>query len=423
MTTRNSHTAVRPQRISSAVRPQRIRSLDGLRGVAALSVLIHHSLIVTFPQLRDIYSGTKPIEPAGSVDWWLTHSPLHLAWLGAESVYVFFILSGMVLMFPIIGACDFSWRRYYPSRLIRLYIPVWASLVFVVALTLAVLSLSPGASPPPFDEREYLLNPLRIVRDAILITGVSQLDGVLWSLRWEVLFSLLLPLYAVVALKWRHLWHAKLAAVLALAIVGTIVLTLNSLLGPAFFYMAMFGLGAVMAAELGRLRGWAEGINASSRPSLAWGAILVTAATLLGLYWIVLLASPEASVLAATRIGTFVGAGLLVFIAAFQALARRLLEGGPGRWLGRISFSLYLTHAIIIEVVSVSLSAPARPWTILIAIPIALLTAELFQRLVEAPSHTLAQRVKNRPIKSREQGKVVARRQDHQGTGPHTTIQ
>ena len=39
-----------------------------------------------------------------------------------------------------------------------------------------------------------------VVRDAVLLFGTGWLDSPLWSLQWEVLFSLLLPLYLLVAL-------------------------------------------------------------------------------------------------------------------------------------------------------------------------------------------------------------------------------
>ncbi|WP_368259248.1 acyltransferase family protein, partial [Blautia wexlerae] len=71
----------------------RLRSLDGLRGLAAVIVLVHHALLV-IPALAAPYYG-QTVQPG--LPWLLVHTPLHLLWAGTEAVYLFFILSGLVL--------------------------------------------------------------------------------------------------------------------------------------------------------------------------------------------------------------------------------------------------------------------------------------------------------------------------------------
>jgi peptidoglycan/LPS O-acetylase OafA/YrhL len=372
---------------------QRLASLDGLRGVAALSVLVHHTLIVAYPELRAIYSSTDPIEPFGSWQWWLTHSPLHLFWLGAESVYIFFILSGVVLVLPVVRASKFNWYRYYPSRMVRLYIPVWASLIFVIAVTMVMISLG---NQGLFGAREELLNPTRILRDAVLFTGVSNIDGVLWSLRWEVLFSALLPAYVLFACKFRHLWWLKIVLLFAAAFLSSAGVGITGLKAEAMFYLSMFAIGALLAAEMDRVRAWAQRIEDAPTRILKWTALIVIAAVLLSAHWFVLLLSPSASVLSSTRALSMVGAALVVFVAAFHPSTKRALESNFSRWLGRISFSLYLTHAIVVEVLVEIFPFELRILTLPIAAALAFGVAEVFQRLVEAPSHRLAQAIKRK---------------------------
>ncbi len=72
----------------------RYRSLDGLRGVAALVVVVHHCLLTSIV-LAATYRG-------GTTSGWglselLTRTPLHLLWDGTGMVLVFFVLSGFVL--------------------------------------------------------------------------------------------------------------------------------------------------------------------------------------------------------------------------------------------------------------------------------------------------------------------------------------
>jgi peptidoglycan/LPS O-acetylase OafA/YrhL len=372
---------------------QRLPSLDGLRGIAASSVLVHHALIVTFPQLRDVYSSAFPISPFGSWEWWLTHSPLHLLWLGAESVYVFFILSGIVLVLPVLRSTQFDWRRYYPSRLIRLYLPVWVSLGFAVLVTLA---LGRVVSDGLFESRAHLLTPTRIALDAVLVVGVSNIDGVLWSLRWEVLFSLLLPLFVLVAVKLRSMLWIKLATLAALVLVSTVGLGLRGTAASTVFYLSMFAVGALMAAEMKRLRSWAAHIESHAHARVWWTALILTAATLVGSHWALLLLSPPESVLLGARTLSLVGAALVVFIGAFHPLTRRLLESTPAQWLGRISFSLYLTHAIVVEAAVEVLPGDLEALAIPLGIIASFGVAVLFQRLVETPSHRLAQAIKHR---------------------------
>jgi uncharacterized membrane protein len=73
----------------------RVRSLDGLRGVAALIVVVHHALL-TSPTLARVNYGAVPGSVHGFL-WWMTYTPLHLIWAGPEAVFVFFVLSGFVL--------------------------------------------------------------------------------------------------------------------------------------------------------------------------------------------------------------------------------------------------------------------------------------------------------------------------------------
>lgn len=107
----------------------RVGALDGLRGLAALVVVFHHVLMSNphFPAPEG--DGSVVMDKA----WFMTWSPLHLFWEGTVAVMVFFVLSGYALSLASYRT-PASWLAYYPSRLVRLYVPVALSLVVALAL-------------------------------------------------------------------------------------------------------------------------------------------------------------------------------------------------------------------------------------------------------------------------------------------------
>ena len=173
---------------------RRVRSLDGLRGLAALIVVAHHSLL-TGRSFAAPYMGSGGGRfPA--VQWWLTSTPLHIVWAGQEAVLVFFVLSGFALACATEGRA-ISWPAYYSGRLVRLYLPVWAALgVGALAFELVPRVSSPHASWWLNDHAKPLTRGL-LLHDALVVRGTNWLVSPLWSLKWEVLFSLLLPLAVV----------------------------------------------------------------------------------------------------------------------------------------------------------------------------------------------------------------------------------
>jgi peptidoglycan/LPS O-acetylase OafA/YrhL len=73
--------------------------------------------------------------------------------------------------------------------------------------------------------------------------------------------------------------------------------------------------------------------------------------------------------------------------------ARSGLSTRAPQWLGKVSFSLYLTHLPIL--VALVYLFGDQNWGLVAAvgIPVSVAVAWLFNRFVEAPSHRLAKRV------------------------------
>lgn len=360
---------VRSPRSLDAERSEgRVASLDGLRGIAAVVVLVHHALLLT-PTFFAAYVGTAESGPQQGV-WWLTHTPLHIFWAGDEAVLVFFVLSGLVLTLPAMRWDRQGWLTYYVRRIPRLYLPVWASLVLATALAWAVpRGPVPGSSLP-----ETATGPTleRLVVDAFLLTGPSGLNGPLWSLRLEVIFSLLLPVFVALALVFRR-WLLPVTVVSLLVTAGGFTFG-----NPMAAYLAVFAVGVALAVEWDR-------IGAIIRPTHSWrGALLLLGAVVLLMNrWLV--PTPLSTSL------TVVGAVLLVLAFGWSPPARRLGNSRAIQHLGRLSFSLYLVHWPVVVTVTLVLGSDA-PGILQVGagVLVSLLVAELFYRLVEAPSHTFA---------------------------------
>ena len=355
----------------------RLTSLDGLRGVAAFVVLMHHSLL-TIPSLAGAYYPGRPIRGLGEL--LLTYSPVHIVWAGTEAVYLFFILSGFVLALPSArGPRD--WNRYFPSRLVRLYVPVWAAVVFGLVTTLLVHRTGHQPSAWINDHNpSYGLHSL--LSDGTLLGGISGVLTQLWSLQWEIVFSILLPLYLFISPRIRA----------RSMILGCLVLILVGSLGTnqSLIHLPMFGIGVAFAKGWPSLLRFAERVNAKSWQWAFWGAVAIVSVVLTTAYW---LPGPSTThFYNASRVVIVLGAMGFMLLGALSPAARFLLTLPPIRVLGTMSFSLYLVHEPI--VVSLAYLLPHSPG---LAIPLGVVLSLgigwAFYRVVEKPVSALSRRI------------------------------
>jgi peptidoglycan/LPS O-acetylase OafA/YrhL len=389
----------------------RVSALDGLRGIAALVVLIHHCLLVS-PGLADPYQTSH--KAASGLAAWLTYTPLHLFWSGTEAVFLFFILSGFVLAMPWVNGRGPRWRAYYPSRLVRLYLPIWACLALSLILTHVTQRHSIlGAS---WWLNEHATSPhgaSDALKGATVLHQAGWINDSLWSLRWEVLFSLLLPLYLLLARRLCRWWPAVLVVLLVLIGVGSYGgLGLNENFAAYAHYMPMFGIGVLMAYATPQLRGWAARIT-----TRMWVIGLIASAVLIDSSWYVAAFlnghSRRVADAVAEPVAILAAAGLL-FVVLYWRPAAAGCNTTMVQWLGRRSFSLYLIHEPIVVTIGFALGGRRGALTAALAIPAALVAAELFFRFVESPCHRLSRALRSRlntrsePLRDPARGEPVA---------------
>lgn len=353
--------------------PGRLKALDGLRGLAAVVVVVHHSALIS-PALAAAYRGGPGARGWAAV---LSYSPLHLPWAGAEAVVLFFVLSGLVLTLPFLGRRP-DWTAYYPRRALRLYLPVWAAVAVAAVWWLLVPREADAGFSWWVNWHDRPLD-LATVLDQLSLLGENRsLDSVLWSLKWEVWFSLLLPLYLYLAVGWRRGLAVKVVVLLVLVEVGVQTGT------DALRYLPVFGLGVLLAVERDRLVRLAQGLTRRGNVVL-----LVVSLLLLDAAWLTRLGNRAAPAVA-------VGAVLLVALFLTWGPAIRVGERRPVQWLGRVSFSVYLLHEPVVISVAYLFGTTDVLLVLAVALPVSLLLAEVFYRAVELPAHRLSRRVGRR---------------------------
>ena len=364
---------------------RRLTELDGLRGVAALVVVVFHLSLIAQPYLD---TNTK-----GDIWWWITDSPLRIATAGTQAVLLFFVLSGLVVALPALRP-GFSWKKYYSSRLVRLYIPSWAGLALAAILIFVIPRPSSAAvSGSWLSTTNARSTPIAtLLADATLMKVGNGADNVLWSLRWEILFSVLLPLFVLAAVLIRRFWIPAIIACVAITATAQ-----GSHTDPRM-YLPVFFIGTLMAMHLDEIRRWSN-----SRGRAFW-------ATTLGLSLACLVGSQTLGFLAPSWsvwghiLWSLVGLGAagIVFCAIGSPGVSTALNRRVPQFLGRNSFSLYIVHVPILATLAYAFG-DAQWWLVgLVGVPASIAFAVVFRRYIELPSHRLAHAIGARVVRRRQ---------------------
>ncbi|MEJ3403305.1 acyltransferase [Rathayibacter sp. YIM 133350] len=369
--------------------PTRLTSLDGLRGASAVVVVAYHALLVSPTAAAIVMGNLTP--PKGTMWEALFTSPLRLFFSGNEAVFIFFVLSGFVLTKQVQRRPAFDWAAYYPSRLVRLYLPAAASVALALALELAFHRSRTGSPSIWVQFYTYPTFDWKMPIQAIdLFSGIPDFNSPLWSLRWEILFSLLLPVFVLIAHR-----SVRFAWITVAAMPVLVWLGLEYTVMP-LVYLPAFAIGVALTVLLG------DGSRSTPRRqglvrNLAWLALTILSLAMLVAHWLTaraLLGLPELQNVISSLV--ILGAAGVVAIAARWAPVIRLLSSAFPAWLGRISFSLYLIHVPVL--IACANLLHVLPWylVVLIAVTSSFALAVVFMRLVESPSHRLAKLIASR---------------------------
>jgi peptidoglycan/LPS O-acetylase OafA/YrhL len=349
-----------------AQRRQRLAGLDGLRGLAALYVVVNHVFLRAFPGY--------PVDRAPVWAGWFIY--------GRFAVVVFIVLSGFSLA---LSPAHRRWRldavsRFARRRARRILPAYWAALVFSLAVAWLIVP-APGQGVP--DAKSVLVNGL-LVQNLVL---THSPNGAFWSMAVEAQLYVLFPLLLLMVRRWGAIVMvaAVTLVVAAVGVVGPHVSALhNFVIQSPPDLAALFAVGVLSAGIVG---------GSSARRSWPWAGLALAAAvpvlatiwwqgsvwTLDHLFWVDLALGPAvACLLAALATGR-------------PAPLLRLLDARPMRNLGSSSYSLYLTHGPIVVVVYEKIVAgrvrqgvPAFVVSLALVLPVTIMFARVFAAVFES---------------------------------------
>jgi peptidoglycan/LPS O-acetylase OafA/YrhL len=332
-----------------------VPALDGIRGLAMLLVLMCHA-------------SQERVRPASFIDF---------DGCGYRGVFLFFVLSAFLLTKCVLDTDEkwltrpIFWQNYFVRRCLRIYPLYTATLLVCLALDRRHTD----------DPRHFITSVRSVVEHLFLVRGV----GVFWSVPVEFKYYFLLPPIAFTFAFFKRAPRTTVAVSLACVIWLHIVLASPPGLSLAP-YLCFFLLGSLAAFVQWQLD------HLDSRASRLW---LTSGAALCALLAAVDLAMPDgashafgwpnpSSTLQMHFLATAVGWTAFILGTLNGPSAVRTFFGSRVMvWLGKISFSAYLGHMLVLRVAVHYLNSGALAWILFMVATLTL--ASCSYTLIERP--------------------------------------
>lgn len=335
----------------------RLQYLDFLRFVAATLVLFQHLFELTY---HEFFGGFLALGP------------------GVMGVVLFFFISGYVIPFSVRNR--FSVGSFVTRRFFRLY-PAFA-------FTLLIIIVGDLLNLPGFDGSLSAVGLDGFISNLLFLpdfTGHVFLLGVAWTLTIEI-FWYLSFLIIFLVFRYRYIFE--------LAILSSLVMLALSAMSVGFEWRMPFGrMGMLNAAMIGYAacamhQGWMTKQKFAMAFAVFTVAMLVSQYVAFGYF-----EHPNISLLNSLFAWSIATIIFAVFILSERAQTSVIANSATFAWLGMVSYSIYLNHAIILRL----LVGQIDPLAVLILTPAltALLSAVMFY-YVEKPGMRIGKQVAGR---------------------------
>ncbi len=383
-------------------RSERIESLDSIRGLAALQVVVHHSLLI-IPLFWSSMS-TRSLQKGEALSNLFTFSPLHTLWAGQEAVILFFVLSGFVLSMPYYKNSPVDYPGFFIKRVFRIYFPY---LIALIIGTIGNVIFNSHARIPHLSDWFNDIWCISMTRkdwsDFLLLKAAAFHNVVtsLWTIPIEIKVSLFFPLFVLI------LRRLGIAGSLLLLFGNVAFYMIGKRLGfqekvadfSLFYYLTFFLTGAIVCKYRSSL------IEFVDKLSFKQVILLIILAILLYTYswniqWLPVSLLQWAEKL--PRDYAVCLAGVIFIIICISHKAPQWINGRYLILLGRISFSLYLIHPIVIGVVGFLLGNTLPLfWLVLLCILASLACAMPVSKYIEIPLQNAGRDI-SRSLKKRK---------------------
>ena len=389
---------------SSETSPRlRLEFLDGMRGLAALYVVVGHSVLLVTSRMSVAlhWQYDSHMFPT------LMQTCLHSLELGHYAVALFIVLSGYCLMMPVVRSKNDELSGgiggYLKRRAWRILPPYYATLV--VSL---ILMVGMSESRSPNDEWRQMMLPLytpgTLISHLLLVHNLREdwifkINGALWSVatEWQI--------YFVFAFALLPFWR-RFGIIATLIVSFAIGLTPHFLLHQRFdaacpWFVGLFAMGMSGASVTFGSRQ----VEVTLRERMPWGTLATSG-------FIVLLVITAKSALIGSRpwaadilmglvsVCTILGCARTAMRRPIQpTIALNIFDSRPAVALGRFSYSLYLVHVPVLIFARYHILAFLEPSPALLGIlllgvvPISVGLAYLFYLVFERRFTSVPQRV------------------------------
>lgn len=349
-----------------------VAPLDGLRGIAVLTVVAFHAAYLT-------------------QDW--VANPLPGGFLGVD---LFFAISGFLITAGLIDELQsrgsVSYRQFWVRRIRRL-VPALAAMVVAVVAVLVVTGwhltwLGRFKLLTTQQSMWSIVGTLAYVSNWMQAWHMPfpfELSHT-WSLAIEMQFYLVWPLVVLAVLRW-HWRRSALVAVVVVGIVASATVRALSWTGPssalALYVRTDTRADVILAGCMGGLAVTWRWLGAKSRAVLRPASVGATIALVV----IFVVAHQDATWM--YRIGFLLvavaSAALIVGVTVDPDWALgRIFAFGPLVWVGKRSYSIYLWHLPVF----IALAAHAtwnHPLRLVAGLLLTMVLSEVSYRLVESP--------------------------------------
>lgn len=380
---------------------RRMHELDSLRGLAAITVLINHYLNV-YPIITQANNSNWVVDM-------FKFSPLHLIWAGHEAVILFFILSGFVLYIPFSNNSSISYFSYLIKRFCRIYLPYLVSIILAMTCGFLLSRGEIGSLSLWFNEVWVVPFAWGEVIPHLLFLGNYKTDAfnpVIWSLVHEMRISILFPLIVLLVIRSR--WTTSLIVATLLYLIGVISYAvvfksigykLNIL--QTISYISMFIAGALLAKYRFIISAFVSTIGKRIKLLLLLLGISSYTYKWWGYYPIGKMHIADDAIIS-------IGASIFIIAAICLKSASKFLLLKPVHFLGKISYSIYLYHAICQFALVHLLYGLMPTWLILVqSAIISVVVSSLLYYWVELPTIRLGKALsKNTPFERKNTAHV-----------------